>query len=322
MDLAVDLAPHHKTELRLRNPIMTASGTFSNGIEMSRHYDVEALGAIVSKGTTLRPRRGNDTPRTVETPAGMINSIGFQNIGVGALVREVAPIWARWNVPAIVNIMGETLQEYGELAQRLEGVEGVAALEVNISCPNVAAGGLEFGQDPRQAAAVVREVAAHSSLPMLVKLTPSVADIRPIAVAVAEAGAQALTVSNTIPAIAIDVKKRRPVLANVFGGLSGPAVKPVTLRNVYLAAGVVDIPITASGGAMRGTDVVEFIMAGATAVQIGTATFLDPAAPWRILDEFTAWCEAEGVRNVEEIRGVARRPVPQRLEITEPAAGR
>ncbi|GMU39178.1 MAG: dihydroorotate dehydrogenase B (NAD(+)), catalytic subunit [Chloroflexota bacterium] len=322
MDLAVDLAPHHKTELRLRNPIMTASGTFSNGIEMSRHYDVEALGAIVSKGTTLRPRRGNDTPRTVETPAGMINSIGFQNIGVGALVREVAPIWARWSVPAIVNIMGETLQEYGELARRLEGVEGVAALEVNISCPNVAAGGLEFGQDPRQAAAVVREVAAHSSLPMLVKLTPSVADIRPIAVAVAEAGAQALTVSNTIPAIAIDVKKRRPVLANVFGGLSGPAVKPVTLRNVYLAAGVVDIPIAASGGAMSGTDVVEFIMAGATAVQIGTATFLDPAAPWRILDEFTAWCEAEGVRNVEEIRGAARRPAPQRLEITEPAAGR
>lgn len=307
MDLAVNLAPHHKTELRLRNPIMTASGTFSNGIEMSRHYDVEALGAIVSKGTTLRPRRGNDTPRTVETPAGMINSIGFQNIGVGALVREVAPIWARWSVPAIVNIMGETLQEYGELARRLEGVEGVAALEVNISCPNVAAGGLEFGQDPKQAAAVVREVAAHSSLPMLVKLTPSVADIRPVAVAVAEAGAQALTVSNTIPAIAIDVKKRRPVLANVFGGLSGPAVKPVTLRNVYLAAGVVDIPITASGGAMRGTDVVEFIMAGATAVQIGTATFLDPAAPWRILEEFTTWCESEGVRDVQEIRGVARR---------------
>lgn len=307
MDLTVNLAPHHKVELRLRNPIMTASGTFSNGIEMSRHYDVEALGAIVSKGTTLRPRRGNDTPRTVETPAGMINSIGFQNIGIGALVREVAPIWARWSVPAIVNIMGETLQEYGTLAQRLEGVEGVAGIEVNISCPNVAAGGLEFGQDPRQAAAVVREVAAHSSLPMLVKLTPSVSDIRPIAVAVAEAGAQALTVSNTIPAIAIDVKKRRPVLANVFGGLSGPAVKPVTLRNVYLAAGVVDIPIIASGGAMSGTDVVEFVMAGATAVQIGTASFLDPAAPWRILDEFTRWCEAEGVASVEDIRGVARR---------------
>jgi len=307
MDLTVNLAPHHKVELRLRNPIMTASGTFSNGIEMSRHYDVDALGAIVSKGTTLRPRRGNDTPRTVETPAGMINSIGFQNIGIGALVREIAPIWARWSVPAIVNIMGETLQEYGTLAQRLEGVEGVAGIEVNISCPNVAAGGLEFGQDPRQAAAVVREVAAHSSLPMLVKLTPSVSDIRPIAVAVAEAGAQALTVSNTIPAIAIDVKKRRPVLANVFGGLSGPAVKPVTLRNVYLAAGVVDIPIIASGGAMSGTDVVEFVMAGATAVQIGTASFLDPAAPWRILDEFTRWCEAEGVASVEEIRGVARR---------------
>ncbi|MDA1239749.1 MAG: dihydroorotate dehydrogenase [Chloroflexi bacterium] len=307
MDLTVNLAPRHKIELRLRNPIMTASGTFSNGIEMSRHYDVEALGAIVSKGTTLRPRRGNDTPRTVETAAGMINSIGFQNIGIGALVREVAPIWARWSVPAIVNIMGETLQEYGQLAQRLEGVPGVAGIEVNVSCPNVEAGGMEFGQDPRQAAAVVREVAAHTSLPQIVKLTPNVADIRPIAEAVQAAGAQAVTISNTIPAIAIDVKRRQPVLGRIFGGLSGPAVKPVTLRNVYQAAGVIDIPITASGGAMTGIDVVEFIMAGATAVQIGTATFLDPAAPWRILEEFTAWCEAEGVSSVEEIRGVARR---------------
>ncbi len=307
MDPAVNLAPHHKIELRLRNPIMTASGTFSNGIEMSRHHDLDALGAIVSKGTTLRPRRGNDTPRTVETAAGMINSIGFQNIGIGALVREVAPIWARWNVPAIVNIMGETVQEYGQLAARLEGVEGVAGVEVNISCPNVTAGGLEFGQDPRAAAAVVREVAANSSLPMLVKLTPSVSDIRPVAVAVAEAGAQALTVTNSVPAIAIDVKRRRPALANVFGGLTGPAVKPIAMRNVYLCAGAVDIPVVASGGAMTGIDVVEFVMAGATAVQVGTATFLDPAAPWRILDEFVAWCEAEGVQSVEEIRGVARR---------------
>ncbi|MEX2372816.1 MAG: dihydroorotate dehydrogenase, partial [Dehalococcoidia bacterium] len=222
MDLSVDLAPRHKTELRLRNPIMTGSGTFSNGLELAKHYDVDALGAIVSKGTTLRPRRGNATPRTVETAAGMINSIGFQNIGVGALVKNVAPVWARWSVPAIVNIMGETLEEYGTLAARLEGVPGVAGLEVNVSCPNVEAGGIEFGQVPAQAQAVVREVLAHSSLPMLVKLTPSVADIRPVAVAVAEAGAQAITVSNTIPAMAIDVQKRRPVLATAFGGLSGP----------------------------------------------------------------------------------------------------
>ncbi|MEX1022392.1 MAG: dihydroorotate dehydrogenase [Dehalococcoidia bacterium] len=303
----MDLAPRHKTELRLRNPIMTGSGTFSNGLELAKHYDVDALGAIVSKGTTLRPRRGNATPRTVETAAGMINSIGFQNIGVGALVKNVAPVWARWSVPAIVNIMGETLEEYGTLAARLEGVPGVAGLEVNVSCPNVEAGGIEFGQVPAQAQAVVREVLAHSSLPMLVKLTPSVADIRPVAVAVAEAGAQAITVSNTIPAMAIDVQKRRPVLATAFGGLSGPAVKPITMRNVYLAAAAVDIPVVASGGAMSGLDVVEFIMAGATAVQIGTASFLDPAAPWRILAEFEAWCASEGVTSVEEIRGAARR---------------
>lgn len=307
MDLTVNLAPHHKTELRLRNPIMTASGTSSNGLELARHYDLDLLGAIVSKGTTLRPRRGNDTPRTAETASGMLNSIGFQNIGVSALIKNIAPIWERWSVPAIVNIMGETLEEYGTLAARLEGVPGVAGLEVNVSCPNVEAGGLEFGQVPAQAAAVVREVAANSSLPMLVKLTPSVSDIRPIAIAVAEAGAQAITVSNTIPAMAIDVKRRRPVLATGFGGLSGPAVKPIALRNVYLSSSVVDIPVVASGGAMSGLDVVEFVMAGATAVQIGTATFLDPAAPWRILEEFEAWCNAEGVTCVDDIRGAARR---------------
>ena len=178
---------------------------------------------------------------------------------------------------------------------------------MNVSCPNVEAGGLEFGQVPAQAAAVVREVAAKSTLPQIVKLTPSVSDIRPIAEAVQNAGAQAITVSNTIPAMAIDVKRRRPVLATGFGGLSGPAVKPVALRNVYLASSVVDIPVVASGGAMSGLDVVEFVMAGATAVQIGTATFLDPNAPWRILDEFAAWCDAEGVTCVDEIRGVARR---------------
>src|SRR5690606_34561400 len=185
--------------------------------------------------------------------------------------------------------------EYGVLAARLEGVPGVAGLEVNVSCPNVEAGGLEFGQVPEAAASVVREVAAHSTLPMLVKLTPSVSDIRPIAMAVEAAGAQALTVSNTIPAMAIDVKRRRPVLATGFGGLSGPAVKPIALRNVYLASSAVDIPVVASGGAMSGIDVAEFVMAGATAVQIGTASFLDPAAPWRILEEFEAWCESEGV---------------------------
>lgn len=307
MDLVVNLAPRHKLELRLANPIMTASGTFSNGIEIARHFDVDQLGAIVSKGTTLRPRRGNATPRTVETPAGMINAIGFQNIGVGALIQTIAPTWERWQVPCIVNIMGDTVAEYGLLASRLDGIPGVAGLEVNISCPNVEVGGLEFGQDPRAAAEVVREVARSTSLPFLVKLTPSVSDIRPIAEAVAAAGAHALTVSNTIPALAIDVEHRRPYLPGGFGGLSGPAVKPIAMRNVFFASAVTDIPVVASGGAMNGLDVVEFIMAGASAVQIGTASFLDPEAPWRCLRELRAWCEREGVQSLDEIRGVARR---------------
>ena len=312
MDLSVNLAPSHKVELLLRNPVMTASGTFSNGLELASHYDVDALGAIVSKGTTLQPRKGNPTPRTVETPAGMINAIGFQNIGVTALIRDIAPVWARWGVPAIANIMGYTREEYGQLAARLDGIPGIAGLEVNISCPNVEAGGLEFGQDAQAAAGVVREVAANTSLPFLVKLTPSVADIRPIAEAVARAGAHALTVANTIPAMAIDVKRRRPVIPNGFGGLSGPAIKPIAIRQVFLSAGVVDIPVVASGGIMSGIDAIEFIMAGATAVQVGTATFLDPGAPWRILAEIEAWCAAEGVQRLGEIRGVAQQPDPRR----------
>lgn len=307
VDLAVTLAAGQKQELRLKNPVMVASGTFSNGIEFAKRFDVDALGAIVSKGTTLRPRRGNPVPRTVETPSGMINSIGFQNVGVGALVSEVAPVWARWQAPVLVNIMGETLAEYGQLAQRLDGVPGVAGLEVNISCPNVEAGGLEFGQDPVLAADVTREVRRHTWLPISVKVTPGVTDIRPIVAAVSEAGADAITVMNTVPAMAIDVRARRPVLATAFGGLSGPAVKPIALRLVYLAASVTDVPILAAGGVSSGLDAVEFLMAGAAAVQVGTATFRNPEAPWTVLAELTEWCEQEGVTSIGEIVGAARR---------------
>ena len=307
MDLSVTLAAGHKQELYLRNPVMTASGTFSNGIEFAARFDIDALGALVSKGTTLRPRRGNPQPRTVETPAGMINSIGFQNVGVGALIRQVTPVWARWDVPVLVNIMGDTVDEYGTLAARLDAVAAVAGLEVNVSCPNVAVGGMEFGQDPAAAADVVRAVREHTSLPFSVKLTPAVADIRPIVEAVTDAGADAITVSNTVPAMTIDVANRRPAIATTFGGLSGPAIKPIALRDVYLAASVTDLPVIASGGIASGLDAVEFIMAGASAVQVGTATFRDPRAPWRVLDEFRTWCEAEGVDRLDEIVGVARR---------------
>lgn len=306
VDLSVTIGAGSKQELTLRNPVMVASGTFSNGIEFAKRFDVDALGAICSKGTTLRPRRGNNQPRTVETPSGMINSIGFQNIGVGALIAEIAPVWERWRVPVLVNIMGETIAEYGQLAERLDGVPGVAGLEVNISCPNVEAGGLEFGQDPTQAAAVVSEVRRKTGLPFTVKVTPNVGDIRPIARAVEDAGADAITVMNTIPSMAIDIRRRRPVLATTFGGLSGPAIKPVALRLVYLTAGVTKLPILAAGGVSSGTDAIEFFMAGASAVQVGTATFRDPQTPWRVLSEITDWCETEGVRSIGEIVGAAR----------------
>ena len=306
-DLSLTIGRHGKQELLLRNPVFTASGTFSNGIEFARRFDLDALGGLISKGTTLRPRRGNPQPRTVETPAGMINSIGFQNVGVGALVRDVAPIWARWDVPVVVNIMGDTAREYGVLAARLDGVPGVAGLEVNVSCPNVESGGIEFGQDCDLTAEVTAEVRRSTSLPFAVKLTPAVVDVRPFVEAVARAGADAVSLINTVPAMAIDVERRRPAIATVFGGLSGPAIKPIALRAVYLAASATDLPIIAAGGVSSGRDAAEFLMAGASAVQVGTATFRDPQAPWRVLDELRAWCEAEGVRNLQEIVGVARR---------------
>ena len=307
MDLSLTIGRGGKQELLLQNPILTASGTLSNGIEFARRFDINALGGVISKGTTLRPRRGNPQPRTVETPAGMINSIGFQNVGVGALIRDLAPAWARWDTPVLVNIMGDSVREFGQLAARLEGVPGVAGLEVNVSCPNVEVGGMEFGQDCDLTAEVVAEVRRSTTLPFAVKLTPSVTDIRPFAEVCEEAGADALSLINTVPATAIDIERRRPAIATIFGGLSGPAIKPIALRCVYMAASVTSLPIIASGGVMGGKDAVEFLMAGASAVQVGTATFTDPGAPWRVLDELRAWCDAESVERLDEIVGAARR---------------
>ena len=307
MDLSLTIGHGGKQELLLQNPVLTASGTLSNGIEFARRFDIDALGGVISKGTTLRPRRGNPQPRTVETPAGMINSIGFQNVGVGALIRDLAPAWARWDTPVLVNIMGDSVREFGLLAARLEGVPGVAGLEVNVSCPNVEVGGMEFGQDCDLTAEVVAEVRRSTTLPFAVKLTPSVTDIRPFAEVCEEAGADALSLINTVPATAIDIERRRPAIATIFGGLSGPAIKPIALRSVYMAASVTSLPIIASGGVVSGRDAVEFLMAGAVAVQVGTATFTDPAAPWRVLDELRAWCGAEGVERLDEIVGAARR---------------
>ncbi len=306
MNLAVDLAPRHKPGLLLRNPVMTASGTLSNGLEAARIFDVNRLGAVVSKGTTLRPRAGNPQPRTAETPSGMLNTIGLQNVGVEALIRDVAPVWATWQVPVIVNIAGETVGEFRELASRLDGVPGVSGIEANISCPNVAVGGMLFGQDAKQAAAVTDAVVRATTLPVIVKLTPNVTDIVAIAKAVVDAGADALCLINTLQAMAIDVRARRPVLSTVFGGLSGPAIKPVALRAVYQVAGAVDVPIVGCGGIRSCEDAIEFIMAGATAVQVGTATFSNPNAPIEVLEGIERFLADAVVSDVRDLIGAAR----------------
>lgn len=305
VDLSVNLAPEHPSGLLLRNPIAAAAGTFGYGTEYAKLVEIGRLGAIFSKGTTLHPRRGAPPPRVVETPGGMLNAVGLQNPGVLAVIREKAPQWARWDVPVIVNVAGESVDEYVAVAQALDSAEGVAAIELNISCPNVAAGGMIFGCDPAMAAEVTREVRAACSLALIVKLSPNVADIRPIAAAVEEAGADAITLVNTLLGISIDIARRKPHLGNVTGGLSGPAIKPVALRMVYQAAQTVSIPIVGAGGALRVEDVLEFLMAGATAVQVGTASFADPTATTSLLDELERWLDREGVADIREIIGVA-----------------
>ncbi|MDO8616268.1 MAG: dihydroorotate dehydrogenase [Dehalococcoidia bacterium] len=304
MDLSVDLLPGHKRGLSLANPVMTASGTFGNGLEYARIFDIQRLGAIVSKAITLKPRRGNVQPRIAETAAGMINSIGLQNIGIEAILRDVAPVWATWRVPVVANIAGESIADYTELAGRLDGTPGVSGIELNVSCPNVESG-LEFGVDPRAAAAVTASVRRRTDLPLIVKLTPNVSNIVDIAAAVAGAGADALTIINTFPAMSIDVRRRRPALGWGSGGLSGPALKPIALRLVYLVARSLRIPIIGCGGIMSGEDAVEFMMAGASAVQVGTATFLNPRAPLDVIEGVEEFMRAEGIEDLRQIVGAA-----------------
>lgn len=305
MNLSVELAPRCKRGLFLANPVMAASGTFGYGLEMAKELDIQRLGAIVCKGTTLRRRRGNPQPRMVETPAGMLNSIGLQNMGVEALIRDIAPVWATWRVPVVVNIAGESIEEYARLARRLDGVPGVSGLELNISCPNVATG-LAFGSSPQMAAGVTAAVRRETTLPVIVKLAPNVSDIVSVAQAAADAGADALTLTNTLPAMAIDVRSRRPVLGWAFGGLSGPSLKPIALRLVYQTAAAVDVPLIGCGGIMTGLDAIEYIMAGATAVQVGTATFVNPRATLDVLDGIERFMEEEGVADLHQLIGAAR----------------
>lgn len=309
VSLQVDLAPGCKTGLLLRNPVMPASGTFSWGMEFAQHFGVERLGAVVSKGITMAPRAGNAQPRVAETPAGMLNSIGLQNVGISDVVRELAPIWARWDVPVIANVAGDTPEEFGEMAAMLDGVPGIAALELNISCPNVDAGGLEIGQDPAASARATRAAVRRTDLPVIVKITPNVTDPVGLAVACEAEGAAAFCAINTVLGLAIDVRRRRPVLPRARGGLSGPAIKPIALRVVYDLARSVRVPIVGCGGIRSGQDVVEFLMAGASAVQVGTATFANPRAPLDVLEQLTAWLEDNSVTDVRDIIGCAL-PLP------------
>ena len=306
MNLTVQLAPGNEHGLRLRNPVMTASGTFGYGTEYGRLFDIQRLGAIVCKGTTLEPREGNPQPRLVETASGMLNSIGLQNIGVDALIKEKAPLWAGWQVPVIVNIAGETIGEYARLASRLEGVAGISAIEVNISCPNIKAGGAEFGADPGPAAEVTAAVRQATSLPLLVKLTPNTADITEVAVAVAGAGADAISLINTLKGMAIDITRRRPLPGNITGGLSGPAIKPVALYMVYEVAGAVEVPVVGGGGIATAEDAIEFIMAGASAIQVGTASFTNPRAALDVLEGIERFMEKKGIKDIGELTGAAR----------------
>ncbi len=304
--LSVQLASGGKRNLVLPNPVMVASGTFGYGLEYVRVFDIQRLGAIVTKTTTLAPRRGSPPQRIAETPGGMLNAIGLQNIGVAALVRDLAPVYETWRVPVIASIMGFTAGEYAEVAARLEGAAGISGLELNLSCPNTESGGIEFGQEAAAAAAVLRGVTRATSLPLIAKLTPNVTDPVAIPRACVDAGADALCVGNTLQAMAIDVKRRRPLIGATFAGLSGPALKPVALRQVYTIAAAVDAPIIGCGGVSTALDALEFIMAGATAVQVGTATFTNPYTPLEVLDGIERFCHEEGVADVNELVGAAQ----------------
>jgi len=307
LNTSVQLAPHHPEGLTLANPVMTASGTFGYGMEYSELVDIQKLGAIVCKGITLEPGSGNPQPRLMEMKYGLLNSVGLENIGVDALIKDKAPMWAGWQVPVIVNIAGETIDEYVQLAAKLEGVVGVSAIELNISCPNVSGGGMEFGLTPEAAAQVTSAVKAVTTLPLIVKLTPNVTDIKEIAVAVEEVKADAVCLINTIKAMAIDINERKPCLGNITGGLSGPAIKTIALYMVYEVAKVVGIPVIGCGGIASGEDALEFIMAGASAVQVGTANLTNPRASLDVLQGIERFMRENGITSLVDIIGAARR---------------
>ncbi len=292
--------------LRLRNPVMTASGTFGYGEEYAPYVDLSRLGAIVVKGLSLKPRMGNPPPRIVETPCGMLNAVGLQNVGVNAFIREKLPFLAQFDLPVIANIFGESVEEYVKVAEILSQATGVHALEVNISCPNVKRGGIAFGANPDMAADVTRRVKASTDLPVIVKLTPNVTDIAEIAESVEAAGADAISLINTITGMSVDIERRVPHLRNITGGLSGPAIKPVALRMVWQVIQRVSVPVIGLGGIMTARDALEFLIVGARAVQVGTAHFIHPHAAIDILEGIEDYLEQHQFDDINQLIGTLK----------------
>jgi len=296
--LAVEIAG-----IKMKNPVMPASGTFGYGEEYAPYFDLGRLGALVTKGLSLNPKAGNPTPRIAETTSGMLNAIGLQNVGIDAFLADKVAYYQNFDVPVIANFFGNTLEEYGEVARRLSDIPEISAVELNISCPNVKQGGIVFGTDPRAAAQVVALVRKALNKPLIVKLTPNVTDITVIARAAEEAGADAISCINTLTGMAIDVRTRRPKIANRTGGLSGPAIRPVAVRMVHQVVQAVKIPVIGIGGITCARDALEFLIVGARAVQVGTANFIDPGVMPDIIDGLEGFCLEEGIADINDLIG-------------------
>jgi dihydroorotate dehydrogenase (NAD+) catalytic subunit len=292
--------------LTLKNPVLTASGTFGYGEEYVDFVDLNRLGGICVKGTTLHPREGNPYPRMAETPAGMLNAVGLQNKGVDYFIHSIYPRLTQYKTTFIVNVSGSTIDDYVETAEKINAVETIPAIELNISCPNVKQGGMTFGVDPQAASEVVREVRKVYNKTLIVKLSPNVTDIALIAKTVTNEGADALSLINTLLGMAIDAETQRPLLSTITGGLSGPCIKPIALRMVWQVAKAVDIPIIGMGGIMKSTDAIEFLLAGASAIEVGTANFIDPAISIKILEGIESYLEKHHYSSVKDIIGTLK----------------